>query len=1164
MQRTDQNLFLGLLCYALMFGMGTPVIAQTQIGKVYASRQSTPFHMSSPQGGGTNRATVSLKEGLDRLRKFHNIRIAYREGLLDGKTIPAALLDKTEKMDPEAALKQLLSDQHLEYKRINNKQFSIFNPVSATDSLYNMVSIYLRADKIKGRIVSAKDSGAIPGATIYVKGDPSTATMADGEGNFVLTLKENQKGTTLVLIVSSIGFAQQEITVSDPNATITVAMQDSNKSLSEVVVTALGIRKEKKAIPFAVTEVNGSEFTRAREINVANALSGKVAGVNATSLASGPGSSSRVIIRGNGSLNGDNQPLYVVNGMPIDNTTPGGSPTTGDGGLNVDRGDGIGGINPDDIETMSVLKGGPAAALYGSRAANGVILITTKKGRARKGIGVDYNTTLTLETPSVVPDWQYEYGQGNGRMKPATQQQAIDWGRHSFGAPMDGQLYTAFDGKQHPYSPQKDNIKNFYNTGTTFINTLAFNGGTEAINYRFSLSNTDSKSILPNSSINKKIANLNVNAFLGKKISIEAVAQYNVENAKNRPSAGDAPGNPNWAVYMVANTVDIRSLAPGYDSTGRETQWNETPYASNSYFVINRFKNNDTKNRFIGQASIRYDILPNLFVKGNVSRDFFNYDFVGIIPTGTVYSQGTAGSGIYSGKRVSVAETNAMLTLNYNAKIRNFGLNVLAGGNKRKYSSDETDIDGAQFVIPFFYSYTNLSTVTTKPIRNRTATNSVFGSVDLDYKSIIFLTLTGRNDWFSTLSPANNSIFYPAIGTSFILSDAVKLPSFVNFAKIRASWAQVGGATPDPYILNQTYTSVQGGHLGQPVQQVTTSNNVNLVTNSSLKPLTSTTYEAGLEAQFLNNRLGIDLTFYDRKTTNDIVRTAISRASGYNDALLNVGELDNKGVELLLTGTPVKGKDFSWNVSYNVAYNKSEVVKLAEGLNTIQMASSVGGWAFVHNTVGSPYGIIKGYKMAVNEKGQKIYGPNGYEVKSDLVELGKGVPPLTMGITNTFNYKRMSLEFLVDGKFGNKVFSTMDVYGTRFGLHKQTLPGRDEGLQLDGVDQNGNPYPHTIPVANLRQYYDNWKNFTDHFIQDGSFVKLRQVILSYQVPLDHIWKLKMQSVDVSFVARNLWTIYKKTDNFDPESSYTSGNAQGFEAFAVPRTRSYGFNLMVKF
>jgi outer membrane receptor protein involved in Fe transport len=490
-------------------------------------------------------------------------------------------------------------------------------------------------------------------------------------------------------------------------------------------------------------------------------------------------------------------------------------------------------------------------------------------------------------------------------------------------------------------------------------------------------------------------------------------------------------------------------------------------------------------------------------------------------------------------------------------------MNVFAGVNARRYNSNQTAITGTQFIVPFFYSYTNLTNSTTTPTRNKVATNSVFASVDLDYKSVLFLTFTGRQDWFSTLSPQSNSILYPAVGTSFILSDAVKLPKVVSFAKLRASWAQVGGATPDPYILNQSYSMVQGGHLGQPVQQVTQSNLVNLVTNPNLKPLTSTTYEIGAEAQFFNKRLGFDITYYKKQTTDDIVSTAISTASGYNNALLNVGKLSNRGIEVLLTGTPIKSKDFSWNVSYNMAHNTSKVEQLAAGLNTLQMATSVGSWAFVHNTVGQPYGIIQGYTTVKNEKGQTVYNSTtGYEQRSDLKPLGRGVPPLTMGLSNTFNYKRLSLDILVDGKFGNKVFSVTDVYATRFGLHKKTLAGRENGLELTGVDQNGNDYTNTIPVENLRLYYDNTKNYTDQFLYDGSFVKLRQVVFSYQIPVQRMKAI--QSASISFVARNLLILYKQTDNFDPESSYTNGNAQGFEAFGIPRTRSFGANLMVKF
>ncbi|MFD2570683.1 SusC/RagA family TonB-linked outer membrane protein [Spirosoma soli] len=1021
-----------------------------------------------------------------------------------------------------------------------------------------LLSMPALAQTITGKVTNANDGSTLPGVTILEKGS-AKGTVTDSEGKYSLNLS----GPQATVVFSYIGFSAQEVSVGG-RSVVDVALKEDATQLGEVVVTALGIAKDKKALAYSVTEVKGSDFTQARETNLANALSGKIAGVNASGLSTGAGGSSRVIIRGNGSLNGNNQPLYVINGMPIDNTSPGGSPTTNGGGLNVDRGDGIGGINPDDIETISVLKGGTAAALYGSRAANGVILITTKKGRAQKGIGVDYNSTLMFDSPAVFPDFQYEYGQGDGGVKPTTQAQAVNWGRRSWGTKMDGQPYIAFDGQQHPYSPQRDNIKNFYQTGSTFTNTVALNGGSETINFRFSLANVDNKSILPNSTFNRKIGNLNINAVLSKRLSLETVAQYNLEQANNRPSAGDAPGNPNWAVYMVANTVDIRQLSPGYDATGRETQWNETPYASNSYFVVNRFKNTDTKNRFIGQANVKFNLLNNLYLRGSVSRDFYNFRSVGIIPTGTVYTNNSAGE--YHEINSSVAETNSLLTLNYNTTfLKNFGLTALLGGNKRTYNLNETYIDGTQFIIPFFYSYTNLTSFTTRPVNQKTVTNSVFGSADLDYKNIAFLTVTGRQDWFSTLSPQNNSIFYPSVGGSLVLSQAARMPTWVSFAKLRGSWAQVGGATPDPYILNQTYSMVQGGHDGRPLQQVTQSNGVNLVTNSSLRPLTSTTYELGIDTKFFNNRLGLDLTFYNRKTTDDIVRTAVSGTTGYQNVLLNIGQVNNRGVEVLVTGTPVKARSFGWNVSYNLAYNKNEVIQLADGLNTIEVASSVGGWAFINNAVGHPYGVIKGYTMAKDANGNVIFNTsNGYPQRSALTELGQGVPPLTMGLSNTFTYKNFSLDVLIDGKFGNKVFSTMDVYATRFGLHKNTLPGRDNGLAVSGVTPEGNPYSATIPVSGLRLYYDNLKNYTDLFLYDGSFVKMRQVVLNYNIPVKALRFVKLQGASISFVARNPFILYKKTDNFDPESSYTNSNAQGFEAFALPRTRSLGFNLMVKF
>jgi outer membrane receptor protein involved in Fe transport len=452
-----------------------------------------------------------------------------------------------------------------------------------------------------------------------------------------------------------------------------------------------------------------------------------------------------------------------------------------------------------------------------------------------------------------------------------------------------------------------------------------------------------------------------------------------------------------------------------------------------------------------------------------------------------------------------------------------------------------------------------LSTISTTPTNNKTAINSLMGSADISYKNFAYLTVTGRQDWFSTLSPQNNTIFYPSVGGSFVFSEAFKLPQAINFAKIRASWAQVGGGAPDPYQINQAFMMLPSS--GQPLQNVSSTT----ITNQNLRPYTSTTVEAGIEARFLNSRIGFDITLYNRKTTDDIVSTAITSTSGYNNVLLNVGELSNKGIEGLINGTPIKSKDFTWTASYNVAYNKNEVVKLAAGLNQIQMASSVNGWGYINNIVGQPYGTIVGTRMLRDANGTVVYNATtGLPVATGLQSLGNGVAPLTMGLSNDFRYKRFNLSVLIDGKFGNKILSLMEIYGTRLGLMKSTLPGRDGGLLISGVDQKGGAYSRTVPVADLRTYYDNNKSYSELFLHDASFVKLRQVILGYNIPVDRLKALSLQSATISLVARNLLTIYKQTDNFDPESSFTNGSSQGFESFGLPRTRSFGLNLMVKF
>jgi TonB-linked SusC/RagA family outer membrane protein len=1093
-------------------------------------------------------SNAEIDQVLDKIENVTKVKFMYNPQIFNNQKGSFKFQDESL----SEVLGKILAPHHVTYEVVQDR--IILKREQAASELKNAPK---EAPKkvVTGTVTDETGSG-LPGVSVLVKGS-QRGTSTNAEGKYSLDIPDAEL-TTATLIFSFVGYTSQEVAVGS-KGDVSVQLAPEAKALNEVVVTALGISKEKKALAYAVTEVKGSEFTQARENNVANALTGKIAGVNATGMSTGPGGSSRIIIRGNGSLSGNNQPLYVINGMPMDNTVPGGGNASNGEGNNTDRGDGIGGINPDDIESISVLKGGPAAALYGARASNGVILITTKKGRAQKGIGVEVNSNFTTDNLSIIPDWQYEYGQGVDGVKPATQTIAKSTGRLSYGAKMDGTDVIQVDGKMHPYSPQKDNLKNFYRTGTNYINSVAFTGGNEVVNFRFGLNNTKSNAIVPNSDFTRRIANLNVNANLGKKLSIETVVQYNIEEGHNRPKVGYADYNPHWATYLIANTVDIRSLAPGYDASGNEIQWNPVPAAPNPYMVINKFKNDDKKNRFLGQANIRYDILDNLFIKGSVSQDYYNFKYEFIVPTNNAYQP----LGTYESRSTTSSETNGMLTLNYNTNFfKNLSFSALAGGNMQRSIYDETTYRGTEFTIPYFYSFTNLATSTTTPYYAQTGINSLFGSVDLGYKGLAYLTMSGRQDWFSVLNSASNSIFYPAIGGTFILSEAFELPQAVSFAKLRASWAQVGGATVDPYIIYQSYAMAQGGHNGRPVQQL----NSSLVPNPNLRPLTSTTYEAGLEARFLNNQLGLDVTLYNRKTTNDIVKSDIAGSSGYTQALLNVGELSNKGVELLLTATPVKKTNFSWDISYNMAYNKSEIIQLAENLPTLTVGTGVGG-GVINNKVGGSYGEVWGYKKKTDDNGNIVYNTaSGYAVRGDLEKLGRGIPPLTMGITNTFRYKNFSLNILVDGKFGSIVYSNMYQYAYRFGLPKETLPGRENGLTVTGVTPEGAPFTKTWAKADIDTYYDNDKNYTSMFTFNNDFIKLRQVILSYNLPVNKLPFLKLQSASVSLVGRNLLLLYKDKRNnyFDPESSYTNGNAQGLEAFGVPRTRSLGVNLMVKF
>jgi TonB-linked SusC/RagA family outer membrane protein len=886
---------------------------------------------------------MQLKKAFNMLQQKGKIRLLYSDEDLSLEKGVSLSVQNTPALD---ALQMLLKNTGLKYQVFGDGLVVIVAPKTEVIQDIN----------VKGQVRDIKGE-TLPGVSIKLKGT-TIATTTDVQGRYSLNVPS--KGA---LVFTFVGFVTQEVEINNLT-TIDVTLKEEVKALNEIIVTALGIRRDKKALTYAVTEVAGESLTKAKEINLGNALAGKVAGVNATSTATGPSGSSRVIIRGNGSLNGNNQPLYVVNGVPINNDNQGSAGTYG----GIDRGDGLISINPDDIESMSVLKGGTAAALYGSRAANGVILITTKSGKVQKGLGVEYNGNYTMDQPLNLTDWQYEYGSGSRGLAPTSQGEAIAFGRMSWGAKLDGSSVVQPDGVSRPYIAQKNNIKNFYNTGSTFSNTVALTGGTEAANFRFSASNLDNKGIVPNNSVNRKTFNLSANGVLAKKIQFEGKAQYNIEETKNRTFTADFQKNPNAGAQLVATNIDVRTLAPGVDAKGNEVVWSDYIYATNPYFAINKIVNGDTRRRFIGSFTTKYNITDAFYARARLGIDNSIISGFNVEPSGIAFNN----QGSMTADKSTSYETNAEALLGFNKTYTHFSFNILAGGNKMYNSFDGTNFVSGPFSVPFQYFIGNGTAQTFTPVVSNYSIGSLFGSADIGYNNYLYLTLTGRNDWFSTLSIQNNNLFYPSAGLSFVFSEAWKTkPSWLSYGKVRASWAQVGGGAPSPYGLDLTYSNQAQQHLGGTLMTI----NGTIIPNKTLKPYTSTTSEFGIESKMFDSRLGLDVTVYDRSTTNDIVYASVPTSTGYSSVALNVGKIRNRGIELLLNGSPVRSSAFSWETSFNMAYNKNTVLKLADGLTSLFIPGATtrtlnGG---IYHFQGMPYGMIAGNRALTNSDGQIVY-----------------------------------------------------------------------------------------------------------------------------------------------------------------------------------------------
>lgn len=1080
----------------------------------------------------------------------------------------------------------------------------------ATGVFLILFSFAAMAQSISGKVLSGDDKQPLPGATIQVKGT-SKKTVTDTNGNFTVAAENSD-----VLIISNIGFATLQVPASQA-AVISLAID--TKGLGEVVVTALGIKKERKKLGYALQEMKGDEFTTARETNVVNQLAGKVAGVTVVSSPSGVGGSSRVSIRGERSVDlNKNQPLYVIDGVPISNAINGGS---GSNNLEVDFGNGASFINPDDIESMTVLKGAAAAALYGSRAANGVVMIKTKSGKKQQGLGVEVNSNLTLETPLKLPEYQKVYGQGNSSggdfaFVNGAGSGLSDGTDEGWGPAYKGQLFPQFNsprtlnGTAIPYTggdmnapagsvitPTKweadnDNLKNFLETGRTFTNNVAITGGNDKGDLRVSYTNLDQKGMVPNTGLKRNTTTFSGSYNLTPKFSVKSYASYIRSESDNRPSISYGTESImylfNCWLPSSVKVSDLRRLwQKGLDNK-QQYNWNYN-YHDNPYMTVFQNTNGQYYDRLIGNVILRYDLTNWLNVQLRSATDWSSerreYH--------RAFSTQRFPYGEYREVNIINEERNTDFLFAADKEINSrFSVNATLGGNQMRQTSRFNEAVAGQLNIPDIYRLTN-SRIALVANQNNVGKriNSFYGSAGVSYDNKLFLDVTGRNDRSSALTlpealkslgTEKNSYFYSSVALSAVISDMIKLPAAISFAKVRASFAQVGNDT-DPFAFTQTYNRSDPYGASQVYGETSRLSNLNL------KPEISSAYEFGTDLRFLNNRAGIDITYYQSNTKNQILNIPLSNTSGYETRVINAGSIRNSGVEVMLNVTPVQKKHFTWSAYVNFSANRSKVIELSDGLDNYVMADrSVSVEARVGQRMGDLYGI--GFARVQNTDpagayydksgkytGQMVFAANGRPVATtERIRLGNYNPDWLMGIGNNFSYKGIRLSFLFDIRQGGKLYSHTQTVGREGGIIKETLEGRADGYDMSkpgngvigtGAVQNaeGSFSTNTTKVA-VREWHSAWtggRSIAEGVMYDASFVKLRELQIGYTIP-GVFGKRLIKGLSVSLVGRNL-LLWDHVPHVDPENmSYSGGTAlPGIEYMSLPTARSYGVNLSFK-
>jgi len=1037
--------------------------------------------------------------------------------------------------------------------------------------------------KVSGTVLSQEDGQPIIGAAVKVEGT-STGMLTDVNGRFSLTLPEGKNQLT----VSYLGYETK--TVQAKNG-MRIFLKSDAQALDEVVVTAMGISREKKALGYAVSEVDGEDLIKSRGglSNPVNALQGKVAGLQISSGAGSMGGSSKVLIRGNNSLSGSNQPLFVIDGVPIEGKDYNSTETQrGAGGY--DYGNLIQDLNPDDIENVSVLKGAAASALYGSRASNGVVMITTKKAQKQQGLGVEFTSTIGFESVSKLPKLQNQYGGGYGYMALdewddfdeieingktyTTPDYAMD---ESWGPKFDGRPVLSWydlakweaNGKKgdpttSPWSASAHDYEDFFETGVSFTNNVAISQVYDNSAFRISYTNTSLDGYLPNSSLYKNIFSVNGNIMSpDKKLNVFTSVNYFNSRAKGRQDTGYGDNN-----IMVKFTqwgqrqLDMNELKDMYQyPDGTQATWSRnaaddpTPaYHNNQYW--SRYKNyeNDSRNRVYGNVGVSYQIIPQLKAQYKVNLDFF---------VDKQYERNAVGSQEES-RYMEISrqqyEINHEFMLMYNQSFNDFTVSANVGANimKNHYEYVYGETVGG-LAIPEFYNLANsLTQAAAYNYRREKSINSLFADVTLGWKNMLYLEATVRGDKSSTLPKDHNTYAYPSVTGSFIFSELLKdKASWLSFGKIRLGYAMVGNDT-DPYQLYNTYSQYTNIDATTPGYRLP-----NTMQNPDLKPERTNSFEAGLEMNFFNNRLGFDITYYQTNTKDEILPLSVSGTTGYIYKYVNSGEIENKGFELGIHATPVKTRDFEWNTNLTLAHNKNKVKSLAEGVDYYRITSAP-FQVEIGAMVGEEYGVIMGTNYVYDDNGNKLVDENGLYIATDGNEvIGHIFPDFTGGWSNNFRYKNFDLGFQLDFSKGGQYYSTTYLWGNYCGMFEETAANnvRETGIVSEGYTMDGTP--NTTVVA-ARDYFENfYSGPAAQNLLKSDYLKLREVSLGYTFNLKPEWFVK--SLRLSAFGRNLAVWGPDVKHFDPEMIVTgSGNIQGIEGGATPMVTTYGFTVNMKF